>query len=156
MAKQRYSGVLGLVQVDSAPPAATTFFSVGLCRSIQPPPNLRSPVDVTGLEDPAYVGLPGIPEQSNFEFEHVWDPNNSLTPADGEADQLLDNYWAAATLVTWKIVFNNGLQICTGTFTGRVLNLEPQNVDGQTGLTRTCTVITASTVAWVETAVGGP
>ena len=154
MAKQRYSGVLGLVQVDSAPPAATTFFSVGLCRSIQPPPNLRSPVDVTGLEDPAFVGLPGIPEQSNFTFEHVWDP--AIVAADGEADKLLDTYWAAATLFAYKIVFNNGLNICTGSGTGRVLNLEPQNVDGNTGLTRSCTIITASVLTWVETPVGGP
>ena len=140
MAKIRYFGAGAVVNVETAP-AAGTYFAVGLVRNYTPVPDTRSSVDLTGLEDPAYVGGLGIPEESLMQFEHIWDGNDALTPADGEADKLLDNYWASGASVLFQIVETDGVNLLTETIKGRVLRLEPTQVDATNGKRRAVTIL---------------
>jgi hypothetical protein len=128
MAKTRFTGRGGLVKFD-VDGGGTNFNSVGLSRSITPPPQERAVIDVSGMEDTSAVAEIGTEELSSFEFVELHD---SADAVDGHITNLYSNHAER----TWQILFTDGTTVWTKQFTGKVAALIPQAVTGKDAVAR--------------------
>ena len=124
-----------------------SFMLLGLLTDFQQPPDNRPTVPLVGMEDQAFVGGGGIPEESLFNFTHIWDsrPDDGvgppIVPSNNIADNLLDDYWKGQNPVFFRLEETDGAVFIDTTFLGRVRNLVPTQVTATEGKRREVQVL---------------
>lgn len=144
MAKDRMFGKGAVLEVENGT-GTGTYLTLGLLTEYQLAPDESPSVDLTGLEDPAYVGGVGIPEESSLNFTHIWDAD-VFTPEDDRADALLDQFWQTSELILFRITETDGVVTMQETIGGRVQRLVPTQVTATEGKRREVTVLRDGTV----------
>jgi len=132
MAKNRYTGKSGLVKVNDNGDGST-FNTVGLSRSLTPPPEVKAKIDVTGMEDTVFQEKAGIEQSSEFVFTEIWDSADTT-------DSAIDTLYGSEDAVKWQVILSDGTNTWTQEFSGWVSGITPQSVDGTTAVTRQVTV----------------
>ena len=145
MAKTNRFGPKGAIVEYNTDPAVAPDTLVGLATSIKPPSEIAPAIDLTGLDDPASVGIPGIDELDEVPFTEIWDPGDSSHTA-------IEGAKRAGTLWNWRFTFTGfdaaGVKTATCTFQGTVLSYDSQPVTRTEGLTREVVILRASEPVW--------
>lgn len=123
MAKNRYTGRSGKMYIDADGGDPTNYTEVTVARNIQPPPQSRARIDVTGMDDSSAVTRPGIEEESEFSFEIIWDPDDTV-------DASLRTSYTNQSLAHFKAEFTDGTNTLAVEWSGYITALEPLAVDG--------------------------
>jgi len=132
MAKNRYVGKSALVKVNINDDG-TTFTAVGLIREVTPPPEVKSKIDVTGMEDTVAEIRQGIEEESEFTFLALWDQ-----AATGDAG--VKTLYDSGAEVRWQVIVTDGTNTWTMDFDGIVMGIVPQKIGGSDPVTFQVTV----------------
>lgn len=124
MAKNRFAGAGATIEVCVDLEAEEPSYSaVTLCRNITPPGASRAWIELMGMEDDDPQGLPGIPEDSEFSFETLWDPDDTQ-------DASLRTAHENKTKCGWKAYANDGTNEVTVSWEGYITGLEPSGYGG--------------------------
>lgn len=142
MAKNRFIGKGALVKVD--PAGATTWQTVGLCTSVTPPPQEKATIDCTAMEDTIAVAEVGIEQLSEFAFESLHDPSDTV-------DDAIDTLYGNGANANWQLATISGTHTFTKIFTGRVFAIVPTTIDGNGVQKRTVKVIRTGAIADAST-----
>ena len=125
MAKTRWTGRAAQVQVETTafttPPTWTN--TVGLTRSITPPPQERASIDLTSMEDTYAVVRAGIEQESAFTF-------SALHDAEDAVDALIKTLYDSGETRKWRVRRNNGTNWFNSQFEGIVTAIVPQAYGG--------------------------
>ena len=131
MAKTRWTGRGGTVAFEttafSTPP--TWNDPVGLSRSITPPPQELSQIDVTGMEDTAVQMDVGIAHPSVFTFSCLHASTDTL-------DTTIDTMYGTAEERKWRVRRTNGTYDFDSVFKGVVMAIRPQAFGGSDPILR--------------------
>ena len=142
MAKKRYPGTNVLVEWD--PTGGTTFQEITLIRNVQLPGDVRSRIDMTALKDTEAFVINGIPQESNFSFQEVFDGNDASSTA-------LKSAYDTQTQANWQVTFTDGsAQTLIATFLGKVAELSPTQADDTNGLFRDVVVTRQGPTAYTQ------
>lgn len=142
MAKNRFIGKGALVAVD--PAGGTTWQTVGLSTSVTPPPQEKATIDCTAMEDTAAVAEVGIEQLSEFTFESLHDPADSV-------DDAVDTLYGNGNNANWKLTTLSGAHAFTKIFTGRVFAIVPTTIEGNSVQKRTIKVIRTGAITDAST-----
>ena len=123
-------GLGALVKVDDDGDAS--FTTVGLTRSITPPPRSRALVDGTALEDDLAVNEAGIEEASELSFTQFWHPGDTN-------HEIMDTLFGSKAKVDWQIVYPFATPV-TDEFEGFVSALAPEQIEPGNIISRQVTV----------------
>ncbi|NLX57281.1 MAG: hypothetical protein GXY58_19400 [Planctomycetaceae bacterium] len=133
MAKKRAVGRGAKVSVD--PAGGTAWQDVGATVQITPPPQERSSIDVTAMEDNSAQAVPGIEQISEFVFEGFHDPDDAV-------DDAIDALYSSGNEANWKITLRySATSTWTKVFKGRVLAIVPTGFDANGRVTRQVRVV---------------
>jgi hypothetical protein len=142
MAKNRYIGKGALVKVD--PAGGTTWQTVGLCTNVTPPPQEKATIDCTAMEDAVTVAEVGIEQLSEFSFESLHDPADTV-------DDAIDTLYGNGANANWQLYTLSGAHVFTKIFTGRVFAIVPTALDKNGVQKRTVKVIRTGAITDAST-----
>lgn len=126
----KYIGLGSVIAVDAA--GGSSYVTIDLCVSGQPPKRERDLVDFTTLDATLQVYEPGIEKHSEYSFEYVWDPDDTNQTA-------LYTLFGSKVKANWKITFTDATPQ-TWAFLGFVSQVETMPIEYNKPLMRKVTV----------------
>lgn len=126
----KYIGLGCSVQVD--PAGSTSYVTIDQVLNFTPPTRERELVDLTALDDTLQTYAMGIEKHSTFEFEFIWDPDDTDHGA-------LYTLLGSKAEAQWKITYTDGTP-ATWVFKGPVSSITVGQVEHNKLLTRKVTV----------------
>lgn len=124
MAKNRFAGRGATIDISTDPDEVEPSYNqVLLCRNITPPAASVAWIEMMGMEDTEPQGTPGIPEDSAWSFETLWDPDNAQDAAIRTAHK-------GGNKVAFRAKADNGTNELTVSWEGYITSLEPSGHGG--------------------------
>ena len=126
----KYIGLGSVISVD--PAGTTTFATIDLVVSANPPKREREGVPFATLDATLEVEEPGIEKQSDYEIEFVFDPDDTNQTA-------IYTLFGSKVKANWKIAFTDATP-SLWTFLGWVKKVETMPLEVNKPLMRRVTV----------------
>jgi hypothetical protein len=126
--------------VTPATTYGTNYANFGYLKSVTPPKEERETVDASNLDESEPIQQVGAKQPQEFSFTNAWDPG------DDDHDHLQDAFDNKCNM-SWRIM-NTNWTSTAHTFTGRVIALEPGEIQRSGIITRSVRVARSSAITY--------